>query len=246
MPITVNLTVADPDPAIPITNLTNLAAVLRTILTGILSQEISPIIKSDAIPTVDQQGFPWLRTVAGKPYGLYAFTGGFWVLIPPDAGSRIACPFNGNPATFFSGTGLGIPGPGPVALDYYGWALMNGLNGTADLSNRFVIGARMNNLSIGYDGQWKTDIEGAGAASGGVSEITLADATTFRPAKVATVADHFNVSGVAHDAGGDLYGNPNGTDDFNLIAADAGNETPDPIDIVNPYYSFALLQYVGI
>lgn len=246
MPITVNLSIADPDPAIPLTNLTNLVSVLRTLVSGILSQEISPIIKGDAIPTVDQQGYPWLRTVAGKPYALYTFTGGFWVMIPPDAGSRIACPFIGNPAPFFNGTGLGIPGPGPVALDYYGWALMNGMNGTANLSNRFVIAAQMGNLSIGYDGTWKTDVEGAPAASGGVSEITLVDGTTFRPAKAAVEADHYTVSGLTHDAGGLLYGIADGTNDFDLIAADAGQPTPDPIDVVNPYYAFALLQYLGI
>lgn len=246
MPITVNLTIADPDPAIPLTDLTNLVTVLRTLVAGVLSQEISPIIKSDAIPTVDQQGYPWLRTVAGKPYGLYTFTGGFWVLVPPDAGSRIACPFNGNPATFFSGTGLGIPGAGPVALDYYGWALMNGMNGTADLSNQFVVGARMNNLSIGYDGQWKTDIEGVPGAQGGLTEITLDAGNTYQPAAAATKVDLWKADGNARDAGSAIFGQKASTGTYELIPAVAGVASPTPINVVNPYYAFALLQYLGI
>jgi hypothetical protein len=69
--------------------------------------------------------------------------------------------YTGNPNTDFDLTGDN-PGLGKIEGNYDGWRLCNGKGGTPDLSDKFIIGAHMNNLNAhpGCDHGWQTFVDG--------------------------------------------------------------------------------------
>lgn len=248
MSLPVVVTLANPDPnAAP---LTFGAAVneLRPLLTAEIDATITVFVKGSAVPSVDDQDKPWIRLDnVGRPAGIYIFYNGLWVKQPPDQGSLIG-PFAGDPTLFFDGDGRGLVGVGPVAGDFYGWQIMNGNNGTANLSDKFIIGGRMDNVDItGYSGGWRTNVNGVPELTGGTNETTLDGTNTYRPAIAELKVGLWLADGNARDAAGALYGtvgdgsHPEAT----LINADAGNTTPDPFPTIPPFLALGWIQWIG-
>jgi hypothetical protein len=252
MSIEVDTSFGNPDPALKFTTLQNLVTLLNQLVSSTIATVLTPYVLSSSTPSVQDQDKIWHRLdMAGRYVGVYKFYAGLWVPPTPPPGSRIGL-FAGDPTTNFDATGKGLPGPGPVAMDYWGWALNNGQNGTANLSDRFIICARVDNSGItGWDSGtqlWRTNITGAPLTEGGSATITLDAATTFQPATTATTAAHYMADGNTRDAGGGMWGHDAGDGTgapFDLIPADPGNTAPDPISVVNPFYAVAYISWIG-
>lgn len=252
MSIPVDILLGVPDPEVAPETFTEALDQIRALLSASLA-DFSPYIVQSSAPGVDDQDKIWQRTETdGRFVGTYLFYNGFWVLPVPPLGARIGY-YSGDPTGQFDGTGLGLPGDGPVALDAYGWAICNGQNQTPNFSDRFLIGGRLdNNGFTGWDPElevWRSNITGGPETVGGVTEITLDASTTFQPAKDAIRAAHYSAQENARDDTGGIYGkvgsNDTQGDPFDLVPADAGNETPTAISVVNPYYALAIIQWVG-
>ena len=235
MSTTINLTLGNPDPALKFTNYSDLFTVIRQQWSGSLDIDLSFFIKGNSTPAVEDQDKVWIRTdPEGRPLGNYIFFNGLWVREEPPVSARFGY-YIGDPTDVFDGDGNGLPGPGPVALDYFGWHLVNGKDGTADLSDRFIICAHMNDEgSAGWSDGWRTDVTGTPLGTGGVSEITLD--VTNTPAITVGLHDATGSSG----SGGPLYGITDGTD-----TTIGGTTTPGAISVVNPFFAFAFIQFTG-
>lgn len=234
---------ADADPDAKLTTLQALIVVLRGLVSTVLPDDLMPYVIGSSIPSVDDQGKPWIRIAGdGTPFGTYVYKSGFWIREGPLLGARIGI-YAGNPAIDFDGTGRGLKGVGPIAADAYGWALMNGQNGTGDISDKFIIAAHMSDLSVGYSSGWRTNVTGVTTGSAGASEVTLTADQVYRSAQNAIRAAKYQADG--NTPSGDLYGVTNGSTDFDILAADAGNTTPDPVPTVPPFYALAYVQFIG-
>lgn len=247
MAIPVTVSFANPDPGIKFTTQQDEIDLLNNLVTAEIAEDITPYIKGSTTPAVEDQDKVWYRLNAnGGPNGTYTFYKGLWVRIPPIPANKISI-YYGDPTVDFDGTGKGVAGAGPVAQDYMGWALANGNNGTANFSDRFLIGARMDNVGItGWDAgtqTWRTNIGGLSQASGGAATITTDVNTTYRSARAAAKSAKYSASGNVQ--GGALWGDPNGSTDFNILEADVGNVTPLPISVVNPFYAVAFIGFIG-
>jgi hypothetical protein len=137
----------------------------------------------------------------------------------------------------------GTDGLGTVEGEWDGWALCNGNNGTVDLSDKFIVGSHMSDMTIGYSGgHHSTSVTGATTQSGGAKDFTLDDDHTFRPSTAAVTVAKWKADGNTPDVGSGLYGAGSSQ---TLIAADPGNESPDPIPTLPPYLARAYAQFVG-
>lgn len=238
---------ANPDPLAKPTTLTELIAIERTLLTSEVTGTYLPYVVGQNTPAVEDQDKVWHRLDSpGRPAGTYLYYNGMWVREAPSQGALVGY-FVGDPTVWFDGTGLGLPGPGPVSLDFFGWALMNGNNGTANLSDKFIILGRMDNVGItGYAAGWRTNVNGVPEAVGGVVDITSDATNTYRPATDALNVGRWEASGMGR-ADNELYGSVgDGTHpEAILIPADAGNPTPPAIPTVPPFIAFAMIQWLG-
>ncbi len=231
-PVETVFTNPDPDSP-PLASLQQLIDLLNTLVTSQINQTFVPFVVGASVPGVDQQGLPWIRlNTLGNPVGTYIFTQGVWVREEPIVSARFGM-FTGDPALYFDGDGVGIKGPGPIAMDYWGWALMNGNGGRQNWSNRFLIGGAMDNDGIsGFDGSWRTNVNGAAEEEGGVAEITLDADTSYTGIDVGL----HDATGSA-GGGGPLYGTGTGTT--------IGETEPSPISVVNPFRAVAFIQFIG-
>lgn len=244
MSISAPVTFDSPDPTLKFTTISALITLLNQLANNVVLPDLNVYVISSTVPGVNDQGKAWVRLdVSGSPQGTYVYKGGFWIREPPTIGGRVAF-YIGNPTVDFDDTGKGLKGPGPVAADAYGWALMNGNNGTANLSDKFVVAGRMDNVGItGYSGGWRTNVTGAPLGTGGAAEVTLTSDQVPITAKNAIKSAKYSADGNVQ--GGALWGDPNGSTDFEILAADAGNDAPDPVPTVPPFYAFALIQFIG-
>lgn len=233
-----------PDPEAAPTTLTQLITQLNALLTLSINETITPYILGNDVPSVDDQDKVWYRIDdMGRPFGAYVFWNGFWVLPPPPLAAQIGF-WAGDPTINFDANGTGLAGPGPVANDTFGWQIMNGFNGTANMSDRFVVCGRVDNFGItGWDPLtgWLTNVTGEPLGVGGEATITLDQDTTYQPPADAVTIGQHDATGSA-GGGGPLYGSGA---DFTLIEAVTGNETPDAISVVNPFMALAMLQWIG-
>lgn len=203
-----------------------------------------PYVTGTATPATEDQDKVWHRTDAdGRPIGTYVYYSGAWRREYTGKIGEVVM-YSGDPDVDFAESG----GRGTVGGEWDGWQLCNGQNGSANLSDKFVIGAKMDDLGIGYengDGPWKTNVTGSPTQEGaGNTEITLTDETTFRKPVEQIKLGQWTADGNA--AGTSLYGLVNNDlTDVIFQAADAGNETPDPITVIPPYYALAFAVFVG-
>jgi hypothetical protein len=241
MSIPVIIDIAVPDPDIQPKTFAGSCAALKPLVTGRIDQTLATFIKGVDVPSVDDQDKVWFRiNTIGSPVGTYFYHLGVWVREEPIVSARFGL-YSGPVSGVFDGSGRGLKGAGPIAADLWGWALMNGQNGTVNLSNKFIIMGAMDNSGItGFDSNWRTNVNGVAEVSGGVAEITLDADNTYDPGLTVGVHD---ATGETLDNTGKLYGKV-GDGSANL-AVGTPNTTPDPISVVNPFYAFAMIQFVG-
>lgn len=239
--VTVDLDAPDPEecPA----NLTELYDGLRSRLSATLNATIVPYITGAETPGVDDQDKVWHRVDAdGRPLGTYVFYSGTWRKQYTQPVGTI-CMYSGDPGVDFTGT----DGAGTVGGNWDGWQICNGENGSPNLSDKFIVGAKMDDLAVGYpegNGPWKTTVSGETTQEGaGVHEIQLDSANTYRPARAGIEVRRWEADGNTPNALGNLLGT--GTDGTTLLAADAGNETPPVIPTLPPWFALAYVQFKG-
>lgn len=234
----VAISIANPDPSAAPTTFTEFVALLRTLITAVVTGTYVPYIQGSATPAVSDQDKIWHRTDgSGRPMGTYRYYSGTWRKQYTGKLGELAF-YQGDPAVDFDGTGLGI-----VGGEWDGWALCNGNNGTGDLSDRFIVGGRMTDLALGYTpGQWRSTVSGSTLAVGGDKTITLTEDNTYRVPRAALAVGKWEADGNSVSAGGNLLGDGSST---TILAADAGNETPDQIPTLPPYIAAGIVRFVG-
>lgn len=235
----VQVSIANPDPGAAPTTFTELIVLLRTLITAVVTGTYVPYVQGSATPAVGDQDKVWHRTDGGgRPMGTYRYYGGNWRREYSGKLGELSF-YQGDPGVDFDGTGLGI-----IGGEWDGWALCNGNNGTGDLTDRFIVGGKMSDLAIGYTpGEWRSTVSGSTLAVGGNNRITLTNDNTYRPARAALEVRKWTADGNTPSAGGPLYGS--GTADQELLAADAGNETPDDIPTLPPYIAAGIVKFLG-
>lgn len=242
MAIPIDIDIDNPDPADCPTTFSETVALLRQLIHGEFVGSFLPYVTGAATPGVDDQNKIWHRVDAtGRPLGTYVFYSGAWRRQYSGNLNEVVM-YAGDPNVDFAG-GSGL---GTVGGEWDGWALCNGNNGTPNLSDRFIVGAKMDDLGTGYPtgGPWKSTVSGSAEQIGGVKDITLTEDTTFRPSIAGLRVGLHEATGNAPAAGGPLYGS-NLTFPLQLIPADAGNATPDAIPTLPPYYALAYVQFRG-
>lgn len=239
--ITVDLDAPDPEecPA----DLTELYNGLRTRLSATLNADIVPYVTGAETPGVEDQDKVWHRVDAdGRPLGTYVFYSGTWRKQYTQPVGTILM-YSGDPGTDFAGA----DGAGTVGGEWDGWQLANGLNGAPNLSDKFIVGAKMDDLAVGYpegNGPWKTTVSGETTQEGaGVHEIQLDATNTYRPARAGIEVRRHDADGQTPNPAGPLLGT--GTDGTTLLAADAGNIDPPAIPTLPNYYSLAFAVFQG-
>lgn len=241
MSLPVNIEIANPDPSEAPTTLLELVALLRTLITAEVTGDYLPYVTGAATPNVSDQDKVWQRVDgAGRPLGTYVYYDGEWRRAY-NGNFNMILQYRGGPGTDFAGAG----GLGTVGGEWDGWALCNGNNGTVDLSDKFIVASHMTDMAIGYSGgQHSTIVSGGTTQTGGAKEITLDDDNTYQPARDAVKVGKWEATGNTPDAGSGLYGTGT-TGETTLLAADTGNETPDAIPTLPPYFALAFVQFVG-
>jgi len=180
-------------------------------------------------PAPENQDRPWFRTTSsGYPLGLYYFYNGKWVRSAPfPVGTKAL--YTGD-SSVFDGTGKG--NEGTVAE---GWFLCNGQNGTEDLRDRFIVGAKQYK-----DGAWRTDVDPSQSdrIQGGAQEVTL-NMNNLPPIEV-------NIP-IGSDVGGRgrfVYGsNTVNSDPYELTIVGSGQNRPRPFEILPPFYAQAIIVW---
>lgn len=241
MAIDVLILFDNPDPGDCPTTFQENIDLLNELVSGSIVANITPYIRQTATPTVDQQNLVWHKIdVDGRPIGTFVFYSGAWRREYSGRQDEIRY-FMGDPGVHFESNGRGI-----VGGEWDGFALCNGSNGTPNLTDKFIVGAKMDDLGAGYPtgGPWKSTVSGSAEQSGGVNEITLDNDNTYRPTSAGLTVGLHTATGNAPGSGGPLYGS-NLTYPLALIAADAGNTDPDEIPTLPPYYALAITKWVG-
>lgn len=232
----------NPDPLDCPTTFAEMIALLNELVHSELVGEFVPYVTGAATPDVDDQDKVWHRVDAtGRPLGTYVFYSGAWRKQYSGLIGEVVM-YSGDPAQDFAGSG----GAGTVGGEWDGWQLCNGSNGSPNLSDKFIVGAKMDDLGVGYPagaGPWKTNVTGATTQEGaGVHEITLTNNNTYRPARDAVQVRRWEADTNTPNPAGSLYGVGTSVD---LLGADAGNTDPDVIPTLPPYYALAFAQFKG-
>lgn len=238
MSLTATLTFAAPDPdAAPLT-LTQLVAVLNTLATIDIPGTLTPYIVSITKPAVDDQDKIWHKIDAvGRPLGTFKFYNGLWRQEYTGIIGEVKM-YAGDPTVDFDSTGLGLRGK-----RWDGWALANGNNATANLSNRFIVAGAIDNVGItGYNGVWRTNVAGGALNEGGRTSFTSDANNTYYPPTTATQLRLFTADGNVPTGSGDLYGVGGGSI---VTPATVGNTSPPAIPIIPPFYALAYVGFVG-
>jgi len=165
----------------------------------------------------------------GRPLGVKLFYNGSWRPMYSGAIGDIKM-FAGGTSGQFDGTGRGV-----VGSWHDGWAICNGLNGTQNLLNRFVVGGN-------WDGSWwATTVEGSSTYSGGAGTLYIQPANL--PPLYAEVAVHSNGGGSA--SGSILGGGTDPIQDYTVVGVNRAPLQGLPLTNCPPYVSLGFLQFIG-
>lgn len=193
-------------------------------------------------PSSDNQDKAWVRLDgSGRPIGLWVYYGGAWRISGNGRIGEMKI-FTGVFSDYFNSDGASY-----IGLEWDGYHICNGMDGTEDLRNHFPIQAN------GYDGtlHWVSPIEGGVAKHiGGQSESGLTLANVPRPALSEIIVDKFSADGVARSDSGLLFGHHSGATGSagkeTIWAGDDGNTDPDPFPNVPPFFAVAFVQFLGL
>lgn len=243
---TVATTFSNPDPDSCPSTMTELITLLNLLVTSTVNGAFSTFTMGSSIPAVNDQDKPWFKLDAqGRPLGAYKYYNGNWRrLYNVPVGTIVM--FTGDPSGLFDGNGLGI-----VNTDWDGYQLCNGNNSSPNLSDKFVIAGRLDNVGLSqYSSGWQTNVGGSGSKTGGNPTITLTDPTTYRPSAPSLTVGRHEVAGeiVTAAASGRLYGTRDMSvvgSDIELVPLDEGNTDPAPITTLPPYYAVAFAVFLG-
>jgi hypothetical protein len=181
MSTAVEITFDNPAPGACPADFSALVALLRTLVSGEITTDFQTFVVSASTPSVDDQDKLWFKVDgSGRPLGIFKYYSGNWRRFYNGVLGEVRM-FNGDPTGKFDGTGKGILG-----TDWDGWALMNGNNGTENISNLFIIAAHMDGsggIAQYASSHWRTNIQNDGGSSrGGAVDVTLDSATGYYPA----------------------------------------------------------------
>lgn len=246
-PVITQIAHADPN-ADPL-NINELIDLLNTLLSSQITGSYIPYVISNTAPGVDDQDKAWIELDAtGRPKAIRTFFSGNWRRIYNGMLGEVRG-FSGDPTDL---TKWDANGHGVIGGDYDGWQICNGLNGSPDLSDKFLIGGHMNNSGghSGYSSGWQTFVDGvADLKTGGNASVTLDAAHTYFPGTPDVVARFWSATGNApnpHVAG--LWGvksNSTPADNDNIVNGVAAHTTPDPINILNPFIAIGWMIFQG-
>ena len=232
----------DPDDC-PIT-FVDLIALLNALVHGELQGDFVPYVTGAATPPVEDQDKVWHRLDAnGRPMGTYHFYSGTWRKAYDHRLGEVVM-YSGNPAIDFTGSGH----RGTVGGEWDGFQLCSGENGSPNLTDKFIVGAKMDDLATGYPtgGPWKTTVGGTTEQeAAGVHEIALTENNVPRPARDEIKLGRWEAEGgQTHDVDGNLYGDFNATGNVLLIPAEPAIP-PITFPTLPNYYALAYAVFVG-
>ncbi len=245
MSFPIRLTFANPPPGTCPSTFDEAVVLLQALLSGEVTTTFIPYILGFATPAVEDQDKAWIRLDAnGRPLGTFIFYAGSWRRQYTGKPGQIAM-FNGNPATYFDGTGKGL-----ITAEWDGWAICNGNNGTPNLTDKFIAGAHMDNSDgqLGYTGGvWKSMVYPfANVATGGVPYHTIV-ASDLPALDISIDGNEYNPGGSPHaDARviiDLLYANgaPHSADIAHYGTTGAQTSIPS----VPPFYAMAFALFIG-
>lgn len=239
----VDITLANPPPDSCPADVTALFALIRVGLSGNIAEASTPYVVQAGTPSVGEQDYIWFKLDGGgRPLGIFKYYNGNWRSVYTGRTSEVSM-FSGDPSSLFDETGKGVLG-----LSWDGWALMNGNNGTVDLSDKFIVSGHMNNSgsTLGYSAGWRTTVAGAAASTGGAGSFTSTAANTYRPARGEVIVYEAGADGNQGRDGGPLYGAMSVPGvAVSLLAGDAGNLAPTAIPIIPPFFALAYCKFIG-
>jgi len=253
---------ADPNAA-PIT-VNDLINLLNQLISSEIQGSYIPYVIQHDTPGVDDRDKAWIELdTAGRPIALkvwYAGNSGAWRRVYNGMIGEIRG-YSGDPSIDFDKNSDGIYTVGKVGQQYDGWYLCNGLLGTPNLSDRFLIGAAMDNVGKdGYSGGWQTAITGPdgtiqGYKTGGLFIETLKqDNLPLLTNALAGDDPGLWIYGkgwkddTAHPSEVPIvdtnYANLH-THNINLTPDAYGKDPPIPVWTTPPFYSLAWIQFRG-
>jgi len=249
-------------------NLTQLFTLANELVHSEIQGSYLPYVIKNGTPDVDDQDKVWFQLDSqGRPIAIKVFWQGSG---PNGAWRRVYNGMLGEIRAYHGAPGYGpapalfnTNGMGNSGLEYDGWHICNGKDGTPDLSDKFLLGAHMNKTDSKNDyedGEWVSWIDKKEAkATGGTIDFTSTDSNTFQKPNDALIVGKWTATGNTRpdDGSGDLYGlpvrisgpgSPPDPDDIKnatLIGVDDGNLTPDPVSIINPFIALGWIIFVG-
>jgi hypothetical protein len=233
-----------PDPNLAPLNLIQLFQLANLLVhSEIVGDYITYVVGSDEPGAGDRDKVWFQKDTQGRPIAVKVWWNGHWRRMYNGMLGEVRG-YTGNPGTDFDNTGMGR-----VTGEYDGWHLCNGKDGTPDLSDRFLIGAHMNNEDhSGYvDDEWVTWISNkTGMHTGGERDFTLTEDTTWRPATPQVTLYGWSATGNIPDNPGSFYGRKNvDSAEYPIVAADEGNLDPSAVSIIPPFIAMAWIIFVG-
>ncbi|MEA2553692.1 MAG: hypothetical protein QOJ65_1868, partial [Fimbriimonadaceae bacterium] len=193
-----------------------------------------PYVTGTDTPGSEDEDKVWHRLDSnGKPIGTFLYYNGAWRREYSGRPNQV-CYYQGDPQYDFDTDGRGIS-----EGDWDGWHLCNGLDGTMDMSDRFIVGSKIYEAAgLG----WRTDVSGAPTHLGGAKDIQLDETNTYQPARAAVTVAKWKADGNTPDVGSGLYG---AGASVTLVPGEAGVLTPPAIPTLPPYFALALVVFVG-
>jgi hypothetical protein len=158
-PVTTQLGHADPN-ASPLT-VNELIDLFNTLFHSEIQGDYIPYVIGSDTPDVDDNHKAWIKLdTGGRPIAIMVFYNGNWRRIYNGMIGEIRG-FSGAPGFSAPPAKFDVNGKGNIGGDYDGWQICNGKNGSPDVSDKFVIGAHMNNSNShsGYNQGWQTFVD---------------------------------------------------------------------------------------
>jgi hypothetical protein len=244
---------AAPDPNAAPLNIGQLVQLLNTLVSSAIQGTYLTYLVQNNPPGSDDHDKIWVEVDSQqRPIAVKTWFNGNWRRVYNGMLGEIRI-FSGDPtdASVWTPVAGDTGGLGVVGGTYDGWHICNGKDGVVDLSDRFIIAAHMNNVTVpGWDGsEWvTTEVKDAGEHTGGFREITLTPATTYVSVPEVKVGKYtIPNGGEALASGGNLFGKQSASDDTkNQVLLDAISEiTPEPINIIPPFIALGYIIFVG-
>lgn len=246
LPITITFS-TPPEGSCPAT-FSDAVVLLQSLISGEITTSYAPYVLGSSTPAVEDQDKVWIRLDGvGRPIGTFVFYAGSWRRQYTGKPSQIAI-FNGNPATYFDGTGKGL-----ITAEWDGWAICNGANGTPNLTDKFIAGAHMDKSAGQLDytsSHWTSMVyPGQNVSTGGVATHTIV-ARDLPELALSIDGNEYKPGGSPHvDARiieDVLYDNaaPHSVDVLHY-GFNSGTETQTTLPVVPPFYAMAFVMFIG-